>query len=138
MTPLMKQYLEIKADTGADTLLAYRMGDFYELFFADAKTAAQVLNIVLTSSGKHEGKPLPMAGFPVHSAERYIEQLVSAGHSVAICEVVESPAEASKRTKRGQSAPQRREVLRVVHPSREIGEFIDPANLPRLSDYVGV
>ena len=135
MTPLMKQYLEIKAETGADSLLAYRMGDFYEFFFKDAETTAQVLGLVLTSSGKHEGKPLPMAGFPVHSAERYIEHLVSAGHSVAICEVVESRADAFKR---GQSTPQRREVLRVVHPPREIGDFIDPANLPRLSDYVGV
>ncbi|MGB6230033.1 MAG: DNA mismatch repair protein MutS, partial [Litorimonas sp.] len=88
-TPMMRQYLRIKADAGADTLLLYRMGDFYEVFFEDAKAMAATLGIALTKRGKHDGKPIPMAGIPVHASEAYIARLLKAGHRVAIAEVTE-------------------------------------------------
>ncbi len=111
-TPMMAQYLAIKA-AHADYLLFYRMGDFYELFFADAAKAAEALDIALTKRGKHAGEDIPMCGVPVHAAESYLEKLIRKGHRVAVCEQVEDPAEARKR---GAKSVVRREVVRLVTP----------------------
>ncbi len=106
-TPMMAQYLKIKREH-PDVLLFYRMGDFYELFFDDAKRAAALLDITLTSRGQSAGKPIPMAGVPYHSAEGYLARLVKAGESVAICEQIGDPA-----TSKG---PVERRVVRIVTP----------------------
>src|SRR5690606_3780053 len=111
-TPLMAQYLEIKS-RHPDCLLFYRMGDFYELFFEDAAVAARALDITLTKRGKHEGDDIPMAGVPVHAAEGYLARLIRQGFKVAVCEQIEDPAEAKKRSAKG---PVRRAVVRVVTP----------------------
>jgi DNA mismatch repair protein MutS len=111
-TPMMAQYLALKA-AHADYLLFYRMGDFYELFFADAAKAAEALDIALTKRGKHLGEDIPMCGVPVHAAESYLEKLIRKGHRVAVCEQVEDPAEAKKR---GSKSVVRREVVRLVTP----------------------
>jgi DNA mismatch repair protein MutS len=111
-TPMMAQYLALKA-AHADYLLFYRMGDFYELFFADAAKAAEALDIALTKRGKHQGEDIPMCGVPVHAAESYLEKLIRKGHRVAVCEQVEDPAEAKKR---GAKSVVRREVVRLVTP----------------------
>ena len=111
-TPMMAQYLTIKAQHPA-ALLFYRMGDFYELFFDDAKAAAAALDIALTKRGKHLGQDIPMCGVPVHSAENYLLTLIRKGFRVAVCEQVEDPAEAKKR---GAKAVVRREVTRLVTP----------------------
>ena len=95
-TPMMAQYLALKAEAG-DSLLFYRMGDFFELFFDDAKIAAQVLDIALTARGEHDGAKVPMCGVPVHAAEAYLARLIKAGHRVAIAEQTESPAAAKAR-----------------------------------------
>src|SRR6478735_10786147 len=95
-TPMMAQYLALKAEA-EDCLLFYRMGDFFELFFDDAKAATQCLDIALTSRGEHMGAPIPMCGVPIHSAEGYLARLIKAGCRVAIAEQVESPEEAKKR-----------------------------------------
>src|SRR5690349_523429 len=92
---MMAQYQALKAQAEG-CLLFYRMGDFFELFFDDAKTAAQVLDIALTSRGEHDGAPVPMCGVPVHSAEGYLARLIKAGCRVAIAEQTESPDEARK------------------------------------------
>ena len=96
VTPMMAQYLEIKSGY-EDALLFYRMGDFYELFFDDAKAAAEALDIALTKRGKHDGGDIPMCGVPVHAAEGYLLTLIRKGFRVAVCEQMESPAEAKKR-----------------------------------------
>ncbi|MBZ9559429.1 MULTISPECIES: DNA mismatch repair protein MutS [unclassified Modicisalibacter] len=106
-TPMMAQYLKIKRDH-PDVLLFYRMGDFYELFYDDAKRAAQLLDITLTARGQSAGAPIPMAGVPYHSAEGYLARLVKAGESVAICEQMGDPA-----TSKG---PVERKVVRIVTP----------------------
>ncbi len=111
-TPMMAQYLEIKA-AHADYLLFYRMGDFYELFFDDAVRAAAALDIALTKRGRHEGSDIPMCGVPVHAAEQYLEKLIRKGFRVAICEQMEDPAETKRR---GAKAVVRREVIRLVTP----------------------
>ncbi|MGE3873464.1 MAG: DNA mismatch repair protein MutS, partial [Parvibaculaceae bacterium] len=111
-TPMMAQYLEIKA-AHPGCLLFYRMGDFYELFFADAETASRVLGIALTKRGRHQGEEIPMCGVPVHSADQYLERLIRAGHRVAICEQLEDPAEAKKR---GAKSVVRRDVVRLITP----------------------
>ena len=111
-TPMMAQYLALKA-AHADYLLFYRMGDFYELFFADAAKAAEALDIALTKRGKHQGEDIPMCGVPVHAAESYLEKLIRKGHRVAVCEQVEDPLEAKKR---GAKSVVRREVVRLVTP----------------------
>jgi DNA mismatch repair protein MutS len=111
-TPMMAQYLSIKA-VHEDYLLFYRMGDFYELFFADAAKAAEALDIALTKRGKHLGEDIPMCGVPVHAAEAYLEKLIRKGFRVAVCEQIEDPAEAKKR---GAKAVVRREVVRLVTP----------------------
>ena len=97
-TPMMEQYLALKAEAGG-ALLFYRMGDFFELFFDDARKAAGILDIALTSRGEHEGQPVPMCGVPVHSAEGYLARLIKAGCRVAIAEQVETPEEARVRAK---------------------------------------
>lgn len=96
-TPMMAQYLALKAEA-QDCLLFYRMGDFFEMFFEDARVAAACLDIALTARGEHDGVPIPMCGVPAHSAEGYLARLIKAGHRVAIAEQTESPAEAKKRT----------------------------------------
>src|SRR5471032_1877426 len=112
-TPMMSQYLALKA-AHADYLLFYRMGDFYELFFADAAKAAEALDIALTKRGKHQGEDIPMCGVPVHAAEAYLEKLIRKGFRVAVCEQMEDPAEAKKRG--GAKSVVRREVVRLVTP----------------------
>ena len=98
-TPMMAQYLALREEAG-DALLFYRMGDFFELFFDDARKAAQILDIALTTRGEHQGEPIPMCGVPVHSAESYLARLIKAGCRVAIAEQVETPDEAKARAKR--------------------------------------
>ena len=98
-TPMMAQYLALREEAG-DALLFYRMGDFFELFFEDAKRAAAILDIALTTRGEHGGAPIPMCGVPVHSAEGYLARLIKAGCRVAIAEQVETPDEAKARAKR--------------------------------------
>src|SRR3979490_2103779 len=88
VTPMMAQYLEIKAGH-PDCLLFYRMGDFYELFFQDAEIAARALGIVLTKRGKHLGRDIPMCGVPVHRADEYLHPLTASGHRLAVCEPLE-------------------------------------------------
>ncbi len=112
MTPMMAQYLEIKAKY-PDALLFYRMGDFYELFFDDAVAASGALDIALTKRGKHSGEDIPMCGVPHHAAEGYLLTLIRKGFRVAVCEQLESPAEAKKR---GYKAVVRRDVVRLVTP----------------------
>lgn len=112
VTPMMRQYLEIKAEY-QDALLFYRMGDFYELFFDDAKLAAAALDIALTKRGKHLGDDIPMAGVPVHAAEIYLARLIKSGFRVAVCEQVEDPEVARRR---GPKAVVRRRVIRLVTP----------------------
>ncbi|WP_300973385.1 DNA mismatch repair protein MutS [Sphingomonas sp. LHG3406-1] len=112
-TPMMKQYHRLKAEAG-DALLFYRMGDFFELFFEDAKVAAACLDIALTRRGDHGGEPVPMCGVPIHAAEGYLARLIRAGHRVAIAEQTESPAEARKA--RGSKALVERAIVRLVTP----------------------
>ena len=108
-TPMMRQFLRIKADA-QDALLLYRMGDFYEMFFDDARVAAEVLELTLTSRNKNDPDPIPMAGVPYHALETYLRRLVSAGHKVAIAEQKE-PAGGGKRPKLME-----RHIVRVVTP----------------------
>jgi DNA mismatch repair protein MutS len=109
-TPMMAQYLGLKAEA-PDCLLFYRMGDFFELFFDDAKAAAASLDVALTARGEHDGQPVPMCGVPVHAAEAYLARLIKAGHRVAIAEQVESPAQARQR---GGKTLVSRAIVRVV------------------------
>ena len=108
---MMVQYLALKEQAG-DCLLFYRMGDFFELFFDDARAAAQILDIALTSRGEHDGAPIPMCGVPVHSAESYLARLIRAGCRVAIAEQVETPEQAKKRG--GSKALVARDIVRFV------------------------
>ena len=108
----MAQFLEIKA-ANPDSLLWYRMGDFYELFFEDAVVASQSLGIVLTKRGKHLGEDIPMCGVPIHRADEYLQRLIRKGFRVAVCEQLEDPAEARKR---GAKAVVKRDVVRVITP----------------------
>ncbi len=107
LTPMMQQYLELK-EKYHDTLLFYRMGDFYEMFFEDAELAARILGITLTSRDKQAENPIPMCGVPYHAADNYISKLLEAGHKVAICEQVEDPKKAKGLVKR--------QVVRVLTP----------------------
>ena len=120
-TPMMRQYLAIKSEY-PDMLVFYRMGDFYELFYDDAKRAASLLDITLTSRGKSAGNPIPMAGVPYHAAENYLAKLVRKGESVAICEQIGDPA-----TSKG---PVERQVTRIVTP----GTLTDEALLSESRD----
>ena len=110
-TPMMAQYLALKAEAG-DCLLFYRMGDFFELFFEDAKIASAVLDIALTARGEHDGEKIPMCGVPAHAAVGYLQRLIKAGHRVAIADQTETPAEAKKRG--GSKALVARAIIRVV------------------------
>jgi DNA mismatch repair protein MutS len=112
VTPMMEQYVEIKA-ANPDLLLFYRMGDFYEMFFQDAEIASRALGIVLTKRGKHLGQDIPMCGVPVERADEYLHRLIAQGHRVAVCEQTEDPAEAKKR---GGKSVVRRDVVRLVTP----------------------
>jgi DNA mismatch repair protein MutS len=112
VTPMMEQYLEIKA-ANPGLLLFYRMGDFYELFFEDAETASRALGITLTKRGKHMGEDIPMCGVPVERSDDYLHRLIALGHRVAVCEQTENPAEAKKR---GNKSVVRRDVVRLVTP----------------------
>jgi DNA mismatch repair protein MutS len=120
-TPMMRQYLALKA-AHPKTLLFYRMGDFYELFYDDAVKAARLLDITLTARGQSAGRPIPMAGIPYHAAEQYVAKLVKQGESVAICEQIGDPA-----TSKG---PVERAVARVVTP----GTLTDSALLDEKRD----
>ncbi|HET8534064.1 MAG TPA: DNA mismatch repair protein MutS, partial [Sphingomicrobium sp.] len=112
-TPMMQQYRRLKEEAG-DALLFYRMGDFFELFFEDAKAASACLDIALTKRGEDAGEPIPMCGVPVHSAESYLARLIKGGFRVAIAEQTESPAEARKA--RGSKALVERAIIRLVTP----------------------
>lgn len=120
-TPMMQQYLSLKAEHPND-LVFYRMGDFYELFFDDAKKASELLDVTLTARGKTNGNPIPMCGVPFHAAEGYLAKLVKEGVSVAICEQIGDPA-----TSKG---PVERAVVRVLTP----GTLSDEALLDDRSD----
>src|SRR5258706_8297955 len=120
-TPMMQQYLALKAEY-PDMLLFYRMGDFYEMFYADAERAAKLLDIALTTRGQSAGQPVRMAGVPFHSVEPYLAKLVKQGESVAICEQVGDPA-----TSKG---PVERKVMRIVTP----GTLTDSALLAASRD----
>lgn len=114
-TPMMQQYLKIKSEHN-DMLLLYRMGDFYELFFEDAKIAARLLDITLTHRGQANGKPIPMAGVPYHAVDSYLSRLIKKGESVAICEQIGDP-----KTSKG---PVDREVTRIVTPGTVTDESL--------------
>jgi DNA mismatch repair protein MutS len=122
-TPMMQQYLAIKAEH-PDVLLFYRMGDFYELFYDDARRASKLVDIALTRRGQSAGEPIPMAGVPVHSVETYLARLVKLGESVAICEQIGDP-NASK-------GPVERRVVRVVTPGTLTDEALLGAHETRL------
>ncbi|GBC60388.1 DNA mismatch repair protein MutS [Desulfonema ishimotonii] len=123
-TPMIKQYLSIK-EQYPDAILFYRMGDFYEMFFEDAKTASRILEITLTSRNKNHGKPIPMCGVPHRAVQSYIARLIRQGYKVAICDQVEDPAQAKGLV--------RREVVRVITPGMIIeNEFLDA----RANNYV--
>src|SRR3984885_8493299 len=112
LTPMMAQYLEIKANNPG-SLLFYRMGDFYELFFEDAVEASRALGITLTKRGQHMGQDIRMCGVPVHAADDYLQRVISLGFRVAVCEQIEDPAEARKR---GSKSVVKRDVVRLVTP----------------------
>ncbi len=114
-TPMMQQYLRIKAEH-PELLLFYRMGDFYELFYGDAEKAARLLDITLTKRGQSAGQPIPMAGVPYHAAESYLAKLVRLGESVAICEQIGDPATAK--------GPMERKVARIVTPGTVTDEAL--------------
>src|SRR5690554_7513574 len=114
-TPMMRQYLKLKAEAG-DHLLFYRMGDFYELFYEDAERGARLLNLTLAKRGMSNGAPVPMAGVPFHSVEGYLARLVALGESVAICEQIGDPA-ASK-------GLVERKVVRIVTPGTVTDEAL--------------
>jgi DNA mismatch repair protein MutS len=136
-TPMMQQFLGVKA-THKDCLLFYRMGDFYEMFFDDALTAAKVLDIALTKRGKHNGDDIPMCGVPYHACESYLHKLINADYKVAVCEQMESPEEAKKR---GYKSVVRREVVRIITPGTLIEDALLDAResnyLASLSDIAG-
>ncbi|MFK4825174.1 DNA mismatch repair protein MutS [Paenochrobactrum sp. BZR 588] len=121
---MMEQYIEIKA-ANVDSLLFYRMGDFYELFFQDAVEASKALGITLTKRGKHLGDEIPMCGVPFHAADDYLQKLIAKGYRVAVCEQVEDPAEAKKR---GSKSVVKRDVVRLVTPGTLTEEkLLDPS-----------
>ncbi|MXO52104.1 DNA mismatch repair protein MutS [Erythrobacter gaetbuli] len=121
-TPMMQQYLALKREAG-NALLFYRMGDFFELFFEDAKVASGVLDIALTSRGEHAGEPVPMCGVPVHAAEGYLARLIKAGCRVAIAEQTETPDEAKERAKR-EGTPTSKALV-----ARDIVRFVTAGTL---------
>src|SRR3989449_4991630 len=120
-TPMMQQYLRIKGQH-PDMLLFYRMGDFYELFYEDARRAAALLDITLTARGQSAGEPIPMAGVPYHAVDSYLARLVRKGESVAICEQLGDPS--------SSKGPLERQVVRIVTP----GTVTDTALLEERRD----
>ncbi|MCV5243815.1 DNA mismatch repair protein MutS, partial [Escherichia coli] len=120
---MMQQYLKLKAEN-PEILLFYRMGDFYELFYDDAKRASQLLDISLTKRGSSAGEPIPMAGVPFHAVEGYLAKLVQLGESVAICEQIGDPA-----TSKG---PVERKVVRIVTPGTVTDEALLSERLDNL------
>ena len=128
ITPMMEQYIEIKA-ANPGALLFYRMGDFYELFFGDAEVASRALGIVLTKRGKHQGDDIPMCGVPIARSEEYLHRLIALGHRVAVCEQTEDPAEARKR---GAKSVVRRAVVRLVTPGTITEETLLEPTRPNL------
>ncbi|MGH7733854.1 MAG: DNA mismatch repair protein MutS, partial [Gemmatimonadales bacterium] len=114
-TPVMRQYLRVKAEH-PDILVLYRMGDFYELFYDDARKAARLLDITLTQRGQSAGAPIPMAGVPYHQLDNYLAKLVKLGESVAICEQIGDPALAK--------GPVERRVVRIVTPGTVTDEAL--------------
>jgi DNA mismatch repair protein MutS len=124
-TPMMAQYLRIKAEH-PDTLVLYRMGDFYELFYADAEKAARLLDITLTSRGQSAGEAVAMAGVPFHALESYLSKLIRLGESVAICEQIGEPGAA------GQKGPVERKVVRIITP----GTLVDAELLNEKTEVV--
>ena len=106
-TPVMEQYIEIKA-ANPDCLLFYRMGDFYELFFEDAEVASRALGIVLTKRGKHLGRDIPMCGVPVIRADEYLHRLIALGHRVAVCEQTRGPGRGQEARRQERGAARRR------------------------------
>lgn len=114
-TPMMRQYLRIKAEH-PDILVFYRMGDFYELFYDDARKASRILDITLTARGQSAGEPIPMAGIPYHAADNYLAKLVRQGEAVAICEQIGDPA-----TSKG---PVERKVMRIITPGTVTDEAL--------------
>ena len=124
LTPMMQRYTEVK-EQNPEAVLLFRMGDFYELFFEDAEVVAPVLGLTLTSRDKNSDNPVPMAGFPYHALDGYLQKLIRAGYRVAICDQVEDP-----KTAKGMV---RREVTQTVTP----GTLTDPALLdPRSYNYI--
>lgn len=113
-TPMMQQYLRIKAEH-ADKLLLYRMGDFYELFFDDAKKAAKLLDLTLTHRGQSADKPIPMAGVPFHAVDNYLARLLKKGESIAICEQIGNPS---------AKGPMERQVTRIITPGTVTDELL--------------
>ena len=129
-TPMMAQYLAIKARVPG-ALLFYRMGDFYEMFFDDARKAAAALDIALTKRGKHQGDDIPMCGVPVAAAQTYLPRLIAKGFHVAICEQTEDPAQAKKR---GAKAVVAREIVRLVTPGTLTEELLlEPCRASRIA-----
>ena len=119
-TPMMQQYLKIKAEH-PEELLFYRMGDFYELFYDDAQIASDLLNITLTQRGQSAGKPIPMCGVPYHSANGYLAKLIKAEKSVAICEQIGDPS--------SSKGPVERRVQRIITPGTLTDDsLIEPEN----------
>ena len=114
-TPMMRQYQRIKQEH-PEAILLFHLGDFYEMFFDDARDASRILNITLTSRDRQKADPIPLCGIPVHSAESYITRLLKAGRKVAVCDQVESPAEAVGLV--------RREVTRVITPGTVLDELM--------------
>ena len=118
ITPMIKQYLEIK-NQYPDSILFYRMGDFYEMFFDDAKLASEILEITLTSRDKNKENSIPLCGVPFHAASAYIQKLVDRGYKVAICEQMEEAAKGKRIV--------RREVIRVITPGMVLeDELLQP------------
>ena len=118
ITPMMKQYCEIK-DQYPDTLVFYRLGDFYEMFFDDAVKASRLLNLTLTHRGTNKGTPIPLAGVPFHAVDNYISRLIRMGESVVICEQIEDKT--NKKTKNFI-----RKVSRIVTPGTATDDGIAP------------
>ena len=122
MTPMLRQFLDIKGSY-PDSILFFRMGDFYEMFFEDAKVASRILGITLTSRGTHNGRKVPMCGVPHHSSRSYVAKLINHGLKVAICEQTEDPKESKGIVKR--------EVVRVATP----GSVVEEVEIDDKSNY---
>ena len=134
-TPVMRQFWEMKR-SNPDSILLFRMGDFYELFFDDAVIASKELDIALTSRGKYDGKPVPMCGVPFHAYMPYLEKLTKKKYKIAICEQVETPEQAKIRG--GSKALVKREVVRIVTPGTLTEEVLPNNKLKTwLVNYVG-